>query len=247
MQGLEDALHDPKVMSRYICKPRPVSPAMKTFAKKLSFRKKDDDRWKQHQDWERKAQEEIDRVMDREEEKRNKKALKHLETLCITAGAKESFWNWQVSYARNDVCDKTYLPQGGRMSDDSPGNWASRVFGNTSTPAGSPAPSIGRGGFNVFRKKASMVGLRQQSQAQLSQQRQAPVPAVSAVPDGPIPATPNRHPVVDPILSIFDHDFDDDGITLPNFPLQEIANHQAAAQTRPLSVPLQIAHHPPGM
>ena len=181
-ERLEDAVNDPRIMARYVCKQCPESPILKTFASKFNFRKskKDDDEWENKQAWERKSQDEVDKLMEKEEEHRNLKALRHLEASCATTEAKESFWQWQLSYARTDARHKMYLPKGGRMSDGDQVNWASRMFGGT--PAGSPTPSVGRGGFGAIKKTTSMLTLRQQSQAQVAQQSRSIIPVQPAAP-----------------------------------------------------------------
>ena len=138
----------------------------------MKGKSKQKDSHEQPLEQESRTQDEIDRFMKEEEEKRNKTVLLHLEALCVTNEARRSLWDWQLAYART-VRNEKYLPAGGRMTGEK-GGWVSRmgraISGGMST-SGTMSSLGRRSGLGALgRRKVSMMGLGQLGQAGQYQQ-----------------------------------------------------------------------------
>jgi hypothetical protein len=177
-------MEDPVVLARYI-PARTLSPSLSNItniANNSRYQSKSRElkgktrvktsSYEAQLEYESRTQDEIDRWMKEEEDKRTKKVLLHLEALCVTNDARKSLWEWQLAYARTARNEK-FLPQGGRMVDQEKGGWVSRmgraISGGMST-SGTMSSLGRRSGLGALgRRKPSMMGLGQHATGPLGQ------------------------------------------------------------------------------
>lgn len=168
---MEVAIEDPSILDKYM--PTRTQPPALSSITNVRFKGQRQDKGKAKEDTYDKriegkvrTQEDIDRMMMREEEERNKRVLSHLEALCVTNEARRSLWEFQLGYARA-ARNVKYLPFGGRMAGERTG-WASRMgrvmSGMTSSGTLS---SLGRrsGSGGMAKKKESMMVLGERARS----------------------------------------------------------------------------------
>jgi hypothetical protein len=133
---------DPDVLEGYIASPAPIPVPSPSLSNLTTISKDDkyfvyrDRRGKviiepSHEyksDYLGKSIDDIVAHMQKEDKERARKALSHLEMLCVTEEAKKSLWDWQVAQART-TGKEHFLPECGVMFDapKKVAGWAGRM------------------------------------------------------------------------------------------------------------------------
>ncbi|RYP58513.1 hypothetical protein DL769_008929 [Monosporascus sp. CRB-8-3] len=118
--------------------------------------------------WVRPRQEEGEEEADslltmHDEQRRSRRAFRHLEALCVTGEARRSLHAWQQTYARRVDCE-ALLPHGGSMEDHrGGGGWVGRLLGGgvagkrTSMPSVVGGVGVGEGPRGYAGKRGSFM------------------------------------------------------------------------------------------